>query len=316
MYEVQTARGPVPTDQLGATLMHEHIFVRNAELEENFPIARWDEERAHETAVEGLNRLHDKGIRTIVDLTVMGLGRSIPRIQRIARAVDVNIVLATGYYTARDLPGYFQHHGPGRLVDMQDPLEKTFLRDIQVGIGETDLRAGVIKVVTDEPGLTPDVQRVMRAAACAQMETGVPISTHTNAQARTGLLQQEFFRQQGVDLTRVVIGHCGDTTDVDYLMELMDNGSSIGLDRFGVDWVLPDDERIATAVRLCELGYADRITLSHDAAFFLVNSPPRPRWTHFRISDEILPALRTRGVSENTLQQIMVDNPARILGAR
>lgn len=316
MSQVETVRGPVDAGSLGATLMHEHIFVKNPELEQNYPNPEWDEEQALLVARDGMAALKERGISTLVDLTVMGLGRFIPRIQRLAETVDVNIVVATGYYTAKDLPAFFGNHGPGRRIDVPEPLEQMFLRDVRDGIADTGVKAAIIKVVTDEPGITPDVERVLRAAARTQLATGVPISTHTNAALKTGLLQQEFFKREGVDLSRVVIGHCGDTTDIDYLKQLMDNGSTIGLDRFGIDSLLPEVDRIETVAKLCELGYADRITLSHDAAYFSINTEPShrpPEWTHLGVSDRVLPELRRRGVSEETIQQIMVTNPARIL---
>ena len=120
----------------------------------------------------------------------------------------------------------------------------------------------------------------------------------------------------------MVIGHCGDTTDLDYLRELLDNGSPIGMDRFGMDIMASEEDRIDTVVRLCELGYADRLTLSHDASFFSVNMEPSvrlrlmPNWHHRYISDRVLPEMRRRGVSDETIEQIMVANPARILAGR
>jgi phosphotriesterase-related protein len=314
--QVETVRGPVDSSALGGTLMHEHIFVKNPELEQNYPNAQWDDERMMKVAHDGLQRLVSKGITTIVDLTVMGLGRFIPRIQELAETVDINIVVATGFYTAKDLPTYFLVHGPGLRVDVPEPLDSMFLDDIQKGIADTGVKAAIIKVVTDEPGITPDVERVLRSAARAQLETGVLISTHTNAALQTGRLQQDYFRKQGVNLERVIIGHSGDTTDLDYLKELIDNGSVLGLDRFGVNTLLPEADRIETVIKLIELGYADRITLSHDAGYFSINTEPSyrpPDWNHEVVSDRILPALRERGISEDTITQIMVGNPARLL---
>lgn len=321
MTQVPTVRGPVDASALGATLMHEHVFVRNPELEANYPFPEWDEEAMLATARAGLTELAGKGIATFVDLTVLGLGRYVPRIQRLAEGLPMNIVVATGYYTAKDLPPYFHTHGPGRRIDMPDPLEAMFLRDLTEGIGDTGVKAGVIKVVTDEFGITPDVERVLRAAARAHLETGALISTHTNVAYETGRLQQDFFREQGVDPGRVVIGHSGDSTDLDYLRGLMDNGSTLGMDRFGSVAYLPDDDRVATIVTLCEQGYADRMTLSHDAGFYSVNTEPSfrakntPDWHHAHISDNILPELRRRGVTEEQITQMMVTNPARLLPA-
>lgn len=321
MTQVPTVRGPVDASELGATLMHEHVFVRNPELEANYPFPEWDEEKMLATARAGLTELAGKGIATFVDLTVLGLGRDVARIQRLADGLPMNIVVATGYYTAKDLPPYFHNHGPGRRIDMPDPLDAMFLRDLTEGIGDTGVKAAVIKVVTDEFGITPDVERVLHAAARAHLETGALISTHTNVAHETGRMQQDFFRKQGVDPSRVLIGHSGDSTDLDYLRALMDNGSTLGMDRFGSVAYLPDDDRVRTIATLCEQGYADRMTLSHDAAFYSVNTEPSfrakhtPDWHHHHISDNIIPALRRHGVSEEQITQMMVANPARLLPA-
>lgn len=321
---VETVLGPVPVDELGATLTHEHIFTKNPEIEQNWPDPEWDETASVEQAIGTLNDLSRAGIGTVVDLTVPGLGRFIPRIQRLATAVDLHIVVATGFYTFGTLPTYFETHGPGRAVEMaRDPLETFFIRDIRDGIAGTGVKAAMIKVATDAPGITPDVERVLTAAAAAHRETGATITTHTHAATRTGLEQQEFFRTAGVPLEHLVIGHSGDSTDIDYLRELMDNGSTIGLDRFGMEQVLDDESRVETLLRLIELGYADRLTLSHDAGIFSINTPPSwrrrvaPNWRHDDISTRILPMIRSRGVDDATIRQIMVTNTARILvGAR
>ena len=319
MSQVETVRGPVDASELGGTLMHEHLFVKNPELEQDYPSPEWDEAAIMKTAHDGLEELWDKGIHTLVDLTVLGLGRNIPRIQQLASDARINIVVATGYYTAKDLPAYFHQHGPGLRIDGPEPLEQMFRKDVETGIVDSGVKAAIIKVVTDKDGVTPDVAQVLRAAARTQLETGVPVSTHTNVAFQTGKLQQEFFKKEGVNLERVVIGHSGDSTDLDYLKELMDNGSTIGMDRFGIESMLPDEQRIDTVAKLCEQGYADRLTLSHDAAFFSINSEPshraylEPHWNHFNVSDRVLPALKERGISDETINQIMVVNPARIL---
>jgi phosphotriesterase-related protein len=317
--EVQTFRGPVRPDDLGTTLIHEHVFVGHQELDLNLPHPEWCEDVAVETAVGGLERLWDLGVRTVVDLTVLGLGRDVARVRRVAERVRIKLVASTGYYTADVLPAYFATHGPGRLVGGPDPLLELFLHDIEVGIADTGVRAGMLKVVTDRQGLTPDVRRVMEAAATAHRRTGVPITTHTHAPSRNGVDQLAFFVERGVAPDRLVIGHCGDSEDLDYLRELMDAGATIGMDRFGMEHVLPDPARIATVLTLLEEGYADRMVLSHDAAFFSRVTPPSwraahvPHWNMENISRRVLPALLAGGATEEQLQQLMVRNPARIL---
>jgi len=316
---VQTFDGPVEPDALGATLVHEHVFVGSHELALNHPHPEWDEGEAVERAVRGLTTLYELGIRTVVDLTVLGLGRDVARVAAVARRVPVRLVASTGYYTADVLPGFFRTHGPGRLVECPDPLVAFFVDDIERGIADTGVRAGMLKVVTDRQGVTEDVARVMTAAAVAHQQTGVPVTTHSHPASRNGLEQQEFLRRRRVPLDRVVIGHSGDTEDLDYLRRLMDNGSFVGMDRFGMEHVLPDERRASTVLELLRLGYGDRMLLSQDAAFFSRVTPPSwrrrnaPHWNHENVPRRILPMLRAGGASESQLEQLMVANPRRLL---
>lgn len=315
---VQTLRGPVASNELGPVLMHEHIFVRNRELEVNLPDGEWDPVAAVETAVQGLTELYDLGIRTVLDLTVPGLGRDIGLLAEVAERAPVSLVASTGWYTPNVLPTFFQFHGPGRTIDESDPLVHMFVRDITEGIAGTRVRAGMLKVMTDVDGITPDVGRVMSAAAAAHGETGVPITTHSHPASRNGLAQQAFLGKRGVPPELIVIGHSGDTEDLEYLRELMENGSTIGMDRFGMEHVLSDARRIQTVVALVER-YADRMVLSHDAAFYSHVTPPSwradraPRWRMDTISRHILPALREAGVSNDQIDQMLVGNPRRLL---
>ncbi len=319
MREVQTFLGPVDPATLGPTLMHEHVFVRNFELERNAPSPEWDENAAVEQAVRNLTTLHELGIRTVVDLTVLGLGRDVRLVSAVAERAPVHLVAATGFYTADVLPIYFQFNGPGRLVDQSEPLVELFVRDIEDGIANTAVKAGVIKVMTGVAGFTPDVTRVMDAAATAQRQTGVAITTHSDPGTRNGLAQLAFLRARGVPPERIIVGHSGDTDDLPYLREIMDSGSTIGMDRFGMEHVLPDERRAAAVLALLSLGYADRMILSHDAAVFSHVTPPSwrareaPNWHMENLSRRILPMLREGGASGNDLEQMLVTNPRRLL---
>lgn len=319
MGTIQTLRGALPADELGAVLIHEHIFVRNRELEVNLPDGEWEPEAAIAAAVRGLDELFELGIRTVVDLTVPGLGRDIGLVGKVAERSPVHLVASTGWYTPNVLPTFFQFHGPGRTIDGPDPLVDLFVSDVTVGIAGTPVRAAMLKVMTDADGITPDVARVMEAAAIAHRETGVPITTHSHPASRNGLAQQAFLGQRGVPAQRIIIGHSGDTDDLDYLRELMDNGSTIGMDRFGMEHVLPDHARLQTVAALLEQGYADRMVLSHDAAFYSHVTPPSwrainaPRWRMDTISRHIVPALREAGASSDQIDQMLIGNPRRLL---
>ena len=298
--------------------MHEHVFILSPEITDNYPEVWGDEAKREADAIARLNELKSRGVDSIVDLTVIGLGRYIPRIARIAAATDINIVVATGVYTYNDVPMYFHFTGPGGALGDGEPMVDMFVRDIAHGIADTGVKAAILKCATDEPGVTPGVERVLRAVAQAHRRTGVPISTHTHAGTRRGLEQQRIFAEEGVDLSRVVIGHSGDTTDLDYLQELIGNGSYIGMDRFGADVFLPFEDRVNTVATMCERGHADKMVLSHDASCFIDWLPEEvvpvalPNWHYLHIHNDVIPALKERGVTDEQLTTMLVDNPRRI----
>lgn len=315
---VETMRGPLDSGALGRVLMHEHIFLVDFEYVENYR-TDWNEDEAVEDAAEKLNALKALGIDTIVDLTVLGLGRHVKRIARVAPKTDLNIIVATGAYTFDEAPHGFEFWGPGLLVDTPDePMVELFVRDIKEGIAGTSIKAGALKCAIDAPGLKAGVERVMRAVARAHMQTGAPISIHTAPLQHTGLIAQQVMEEEGVDLRDVIVGHSGDTTDIDYLMRLADKGSILGMDRFGVNFAISNDERVATIVELAKRGYADRMVLSHDCACWTDFMPKAelysqimPQHNYRHICTSVVPALRESGVSETQIDAMFIDNPRR-----
>lgn len=257
MSELNTARGPIDTAALGVTLMHEHVFIMTTEIAQNYPEAWGDEEQRVADAIDRLNELKARGVDTIVDLTVIGLGRYIPRIARVAAATELNIVVATGLYTYNDVPFYFHYLGPGAgwaaeiMTDM-------FVRDIEQGIADTGIKAGILKCATDAPGVTGRRAGAAGGGAGAQAHRGADLHAHPRRAAPRPLDQQRIFEEEGVDLSRVVIGHSGDSTDVGYLEELIAAGSYLGMDRFGIDAISPFEDRVNIVAQMCERGHADR----------------------------------------------------------
>jgi phosphotriesterase-related protein len=321
MAQVNTARGPIDTSELGFTLMHEHVFVLTDGLNETFP-AVWDEEKRVGEAVKQLNEAYDAGVRTIVDLTVMGLGRNVSRIKRIAEQTRLQIIVATGLYTYNELPRHFVNNPaiPKEWQRGPDYMANFFVRDIDEGIGDTGIKAGILKVATDEQGVTEGVDTVLRAVARAHRRTGAPISTHTHPATKRGLEQQDVFEQEGVDLSRVVIGHSGDTDNIEYLTKIIDRGSYIGMDRFGIEaeGFISLESRVNTIAKLCEAGRADRMVLAHDTSVYMdwfnedALKAILPRWNYTHISKDVLPMLRERGVGDQQIDQMTVQNPRAI----
>jgi phosphotriesterase-related protein len=312
MTTVETALGPVATAGLGPTLMHEHIVTRSPGVQENWPHL-WDRPAILAMAERKMADLYDRGIRTIVDLTTVDLGRDIDLVLDVARRARVQVIVATGVWWMPQR--YFGAHGI-------DEIAALFIRDITEGIGTSGVKAAIIKCATDTAGVTPVIDTVLRACARAQKATGVPISTHTWAAGRSGEAQQAIFAQEGVDLRRVIIGHSGDSEDLGYLRGLMERGSTIGMDRFGLEQFLPTAKRVEVLARLCAEGYAGKMVLSHDANCWTDmlseddKRRTRPQWKYTHISDDILPALRAAGVREEQIEQMLVRNPRAIFEAR
>ena len=314
MATVPTVTGDIDSADLGRVLAHEHIFVLGEEYRENYQ-DDWDEDAKVAEAVAELGQLPDLGIDTILDPTVLGLGRYLPRVQRVAEQVDVNIVVATGLYTYNEIPFQFHYTGPGLLFDVPEPLTQLFLKDLRDGIADTGVRAGFLKCAIEEQGLTPGVERAMRAVGAASAESGAPITVHTNPHTGSGLVAQSVLAEEGADLSKVVIGHSGDTTDVDYLCKVADAGSYLGMDRFGLDVLLPFEDRVATVLEMLRRGYAERMVLAHDAACFIDWFDPEakrqavPRWNYRHISEDVIPALLEGGASQDDIDTMLIKNP-------
>jgi phosphotriesterase-related protein len=322
MSNVPTVRGPVDSAGLGRTYTHEHIFTLTADIQQNYP-AEWGSEEARiADAVTKLRALAAQGIQTIVDPTVIGLGRYIPRIQRVAEQVpELNIIVATGVYTYDSVPFFFRHRGPALEAALgtpvPDPMVDLFVADITEGISGTGVRAGMLKCAIDEEGMTPGVERVLRAVAGAHRQTGVPITVHTHPSSHTGLeVKRVLCGEEGVDPRRVLLAHSGDTGDCDHLARLADAGFLLGMDRFGINLGTTFEKRADTLVEMCRRGYAGAMVLSQDASCYIDWIDPAvmaflPQWDYLHIGNEVLPYVTQRGVTQEHITAMLVANPRR-----
>jgi phosphotriesterase-related protein len=314
MSSVETVLGPVDSSELGRTYMHEHVFVLTPDVQQNYP-DEWDEETKVAEAVQKLTALAAQGVRTIVDPTVVGLGRYLPRIKRVNELVpQLQIVAATGCYTYEDVPFFFHHRGPAVFLD--EPMVELFVRDIREG--NQGVKAGMLKCAIDEPGLTAGVERVMRAVAKAHLETGVPITVHTHPTTETAVeAKRVLCDEEGVSPTRIVLGHSGDSTDADHLSTLAEQGFVLGMDRFGINLAITFEARADIVVELCRRGFASSMVLSQDAACYIdwidpSVKPLLPDWNFLHIADKVLPYLLEHGVTEDQIDTMLYDVPRRV----
>jgi len=319
MPNVETVQGAVDAEELGVTLVHEHMRFRDEAVAAEWP-ARYDEQAELDAALKEVNAAKGLGVRTIVEPTAMFGGRDVRFMKRVADETGVQIVPCTGIYTYDHLPQYFANRDADAIADH-------FISDIQQGIQGTDIRAAFLKCAADAPGVTENVEKIHRAVARASLQTGAPIMAHSMPAVATGPRQIEIFKEEGVDLHRVQIAHCGDSEDVGYIEGLIEQGVYVGLDRYGIEIILPIEKRNATTAELIRRGHAERLMISQDACGTLDWYPPEldqllrsqgavHNWTMTLVFEEVVPALREQGVlDDEVFNTIFVENPKRWLTA-
>jgi phosphotriesterase-related protein len=322
---VETVTGPIDADELGLTLIHEHMIIRDEAVAfqwPHVPPTAPDPDDIEPSdfitpALRSARAVLDHGVKTVCEPTAMFIGRDVSFSRRVAEETGLQLVACTGIYTYEHLPPFFLSREPDAIADL-------FVHDIEVGIQGTDIKAAFLKCAADEPGITPNIEKVHRAAARASVRTGAPIMAHSRPARGTGPKQVDIFEEEGVDLGKVQIAHTGDTDDLDYIERLLDRGVWIGMDRFGLDMFLPMERRIPTVAALLERGYADRMFLSQDYNATLDWFPPEGLrqlqaagasrgWSMTLLFDEVIPALRERGMTDEQLATMLVSNPKRWL---
>jgi len=306
----------VDVDELGLTLIHEHFRTTDEAGRFQFPHL-YDEQAEWEAAISDANAVKGHGVRTVVDPGAMFLTRDVAFSKRIADESGLNVALATGIYTYDHLPQVLFNRD-------EDGIAAIFLHEIEHGIQGTGIKPALIKCAADEPGVTPNVEKVHRAAARASKQSGLPIMAHSRPANQTGLQQMRIFAEEGVDPSVVHVAHTGDTDDLDYIERLLETGCWIGMDRYGLDLFLPTDRRNATMLALLERGYVDRMFISQDYCSSIDWFPPEvqvvlkeqavPDWSMTFLFESVIPELKERGMTDKQLDQMMVENPKRWLG--
>ena len=315
MPPVNTVLGPVDPADLGFTLSHEHVLLSAAGVSHTYPGFIDHQQVTDDGAVE-LKGAYDEGVRTIIDVTTFDLGRDIRLLAEVSRRSGVHIVACTGNHLA--VPRGF-------AVAPPDKVAPFFIREIEEGIEDTGIKAGIIKVASDRGGITEAQEVILRAAARACNRTGTRISTHTWSPDRVGDQQVRILEEEGVDLNLVYVGHSNDDTDLDYLLGLLRKGVWLGLDRYpgGRTGDTPNWEvRTEVLKKLLDAGFAHKIMLSHDHSIPSTNvteeqAEERRRFNpdgYLFITRKVLPRLKELGGSDADIQAMMVDNPRRFFG--
>jgi len=317
---ITTISGSISSSDLGWTLSHEHLVSGMGGMDKIAQL--YDRTEALRRSQEALEAAYASGIRTIIDCTPLDLGRQADVFERLADTSPINVIAATGLY--RWVPLTYYTWSP-------DAIAEYFIKDIEIGLESTSVKAGIIKLAWDYeyrldegPGSPRfQLEKAARGAARASRATGVPITCHTRALDELGLPLLDIFEDEGLDLRAITIGHSSDSRDMSYLNQLLIRGTTVGLDRFQSN--LPEEEKLRRsqiALDLIQSGFGDQICLGHDSAAYSLNLGPTSGggraedsdcWSP--VPDWQIPWLIEQGVSNSDIDDVMSRSIAKTFDA-
>jgi len=317
---IQTTTGTATPEELGRTLIHEHVLVGYPGWELDAKAPRFKRDEAMARAIDQMQELQDLGVATFVDPCPMDLGRDVEFLAELSQKSGMRIVCTTG--------AYFEAEG-NTFTFRQLPVEEIteiYLKEIEEGVGETGIRAGAVKIATGSRVVSEYERKLVTAGARAARETGVPLISHTQ-EATCGHDQIDIVTAEGVSTDRLLVGHSDGTADHWYQRSLAERGAYVGFDRFGISLFQPDEVRIRNVLKLADAGHLERILLSHDSIACWLGRPVPfansfeellamlPNWRSTFIFREVVPKLIEGGLSQADVDTILVENPRRLFAA-
>jgi predicted metal-dependent phosphotriesterase family hydrolase len=304
---IQTVLGPIQPALLGVTLPHEHIYISQWHLGDRYDYAGQvdDDEILYSEVIA----FKARGGQSIVDCTVPDIGRRPEKLRAMSERTGLNIVMGCGWYRQY----YFrpEDHLDRRPVD---EIAEQIIDEIVNGVGTSGIRPGIIgEVGTEKEWVSAQEERVHRAAARAQRATGLALTTHSIGKP-VGLMELDIFEDEGVDLNRVVIGHCDHifSLSLDYHLAIIERGAYVEFDTLGAKPAPLEERAFQVLLELLERGHVEHLLLSQDVC----------KTTHLRcldgngfvyVNDIYLPKLRKSGVTDDMIRTMIVDNPRRVL---
>jgi len=321
MLKIQTVLGPISPGDLGITLVHEHMAVGYSGWDCD-PLARpYNREKMVNLCVRALEPVKSYGVNSIIDATPLDLNRDVEIMKEVSAKIEVNVVCSTGRYTEEEGKwAYFRGRSRNKIGDLCTELYEGFMKEISDGIGRSGIRPGVIKVATGLNSISPLEEATLRAAAKAGRETGIPLITHTE-NGTMGSEQASFLIGEGMNPERIMIGHMCGNPSVEYQMNVLNKGVNISFDRFGIETFVPDKVRVSMLVGLLRGGYVGRIIMSHDFMCCVSGRGGKlpeeigqktANWFPTHIFQNIIPALKKAGITDDQIKTMMVDNPRRL----
>ena len=316
---INTVNGRITPEQLGTTLIHEHLLIGfpGWQMDTLHPFVRHE---ALARAVDKLQELRSLGVKTFVDPCPSDLGRDVEFMAEVAQRSGMQIICAAGAYK--------QDQGITYTFGAMTPEQITeiYLRELTDGIGLTGIRAGLVKVATGANKITPYEQKLLQAAGSAAAQAGCSVLTHTD-HASMGVEQIEALSARGVSPHRILVGHSDGRADHDYHVSLAERRAYVGFDRFGIETLIPDEQRIESVMKMVAAGYVQSLCLSHDATCGAWLGRPSfdgarvmlgarlqaalPNWEPTHLFKRVFPRMRELGLTEAHIHTMLVENPAR-----
>jgi phosphotriesterase-related protein len=319
MERIQTVTGTALPEELGMTLVHEHLLIGYPGWWMDALAPKFRRDEALSRAVDKMAELISYGVRTFLDPCPVDLGRDVEFMAEVASRSGMRIVCTTGAYKQDEGISYTFGALP------VEEITAIYVKELTEGIGDTGIRAGLVKVATGAPEVTPYERKLLTAAGRAAAEVGCPVITHTD-HATGGQLQIDALTAEGVPAHRILVGHSDGRDDFDYHKGLADRGAYVGFDRFGIETIISDEKRMESVMKLVGAGYTRSVCLSHDATCTWLGRPvfggrmvvtseqiaaAIPNWTATHLFERILPAMKTRGLTDDHVKTMLVDNPRR-----
>ena len=320
--KVNTVLGPISSDDLGITLVHEHILYGYPGWEGDQTIAPYDRRTIVDNGLQLMDQLKAFGVKSYVDATALDGGRDVEVLKEVSEKSGVNIICSTGYYyEGEGSPTYWKFRAS--LGDISEELYELFMTEVSQGIRGTGIKAGVVKVGSSKGAITDYEKAMFKTAVRVQKETGVPIITHTQ-EGTMGPDQAQFLLAEGADPKRVQIGHMSDNLDVDYQVGTLDQGVFVAWDRMGLQGLVGcpmDEDRYPVLIDLIKKGYANQLMISHDWICTWLGRPLNipeaalpfvANWHPTHLFNNIIPALKAGGVTDEQVRAMTIDNPRRL----
>jgi phosphotriesterase-related protein len=315
---IQSVTGKLKPEKMGRTLMHEHVLVGYAGWEADWVRPGPSRREMHKVAADKIEEMKDEGIKTMIDPCPSDLGRDIEFIAEVAQKAKFNIVAATGLYHEHEGGS---PHWKSRTAfggPQENAMAEMMIAELTDGVGKSGIKAGIIKIATSAGVITDYEKTVLKAAAKASLETGAPITSHTD-RGTMGPEQQKLLTDLGVPAHRIIIGHCCGTSDHDYHMKIVRGGSYLGFDRFGLDIIHPDAERVTSLLKLIKKGAGSRVVVSHDTVWCWRGEPIERKvldeiekvWTPSHFTKRIVPRLLAGGATQADVDTLLLENPRR-----